>query len=107
MFLPVSFVFVHALKRSEQGGLTEAIGRARAEYLVSQLVRRVLLARAECLERLERWEECLECYSKVESDGEDPALYFKRGCCYYYTGNTGAAGEFLLVRRPIFPLFAN
>eukprot|EP01043_Picozoa_sp_COSAG02_P009078 COSAG02_NODE_303_length_25213_cov_126.386199_1_plen_3037_part_10 len=75
----------------ERAPLTEAIGSAQAEHLVSQLALRVLLAKAECLERLGRWEDCLECYSKVDSDGEDAELYFKRGCCYYYTGKTGAA----------------
>ena len=76
----------------ERASLDEAIGAERAGELVSQLALRVLLAKAECLEGLGRWEECLECYSKVESDGEDAELYFKRGCCYYYTGNAGAAG---------------
>lgn len=79
----------------ERAPLDEAIGAERAGDLVKQLALRVLLAKAECLEGLGRWEECLGCYSMIESDGEDAELYFKRGCCYYYIGNTGAAGASL------------
>eukprot|EP01043_Picozoa_sp_COSAG02_P016452 COSAG02_NODE_724_length_18036_cov_162.971511_1_plen_3396_part_00 len=87
----------------ERAPLTEAIGSAQAENLVSQLALRVLLAKAECLEQLGRWEDCLECYSTIEGDGEDAELYFKRGCCYYYTGNAGAADsnfELAVVKDP-------
>ena len=88
---------VDGVVEKERVHLAEAIGSVRAEHLVSQLVRRVLLAKAECLERLGRWEQCVDCYSKVDNDGEDAELYFKRGCCYYYAGNGGTAGAYPLL----------
>jgi|EP01046_Picozoa_sp_COSAG06_P004169 hypothetical protein len=84
---------VHGTMDTEGAVLADAIGAARAAHLVAQLARRVLLARAECLEGLGRWHDCVQCYSEVDNDGEDAELYFKRGCSYYYAGNTGAAGE--------------
>ena len=69
--------------------LAEAVGNARSGDLVTQLATRVLLAKAECLEGLAKWEEAVATYTQIESD--DPELAFKRGCMYYYAGNTGAA----------------
>ena len=69
--------------------LAEAIGNARSEELVAGVATRVLLAKAECLEGLARWEEAVATYMQIES--EDPELYLRRGCMYYYAGNTGTA----------------